>query len=283
MKCTLFLCKVGILFCTPLLIVQNAAAASVVEENSWSKTYTTNSTAPSLSIDNIWGDIRIKATTANTITVTVNERLVAADDKEMTKLKTFFALNEQATSDRVSFKVGGDDLWHSKKKIHCRHCKAEFNFEVSVPANTQVDVHTVNDGIIEIDAVAGQITAGNINGPIAITAMQRCQSIKSINDMITLSFAKSPSTDCEVKSINGDITVALPVTSDLNTAFDLMNGEIRSAFELTTLPSPVVVDEQSNGGRKIYRIEQTPLMKIGKGGPTLSFNTLNGDVSLQKQ
>jgi hypothetical protein len=63
--------------------------------------------------------------------------------------------------------------------------------------------------------------------------------------------------------------------------FKKLNGGIYTDFELTMLP-----EKGSSGtenGKWIYRSDRSMAGRAGKGGPELSFETLNGSIRLHSK
>jgi hypothetical protein len=56
-----------------------------------------------------------------------------------------------------------------------------------------------------------------------------------------------------------------------------MNGGLFTDFETTALPQTAATAER-RGNRFVYRSNRTVSVRVGSGGPELSFETLNGDV-----
>jgi hypothetical protein len=67
-------------------------------------------------------------------------------------------------------------------------------------------------------------------------------------------------------------------TPDADMHFKKLNGGIYTDFELTMLPEKGRSSE--NSGRWIYRSDRSISGRAGKGGPELSFETLNGSIRL---
>ena len=272
-----------LIFFSVLFSNQLVVADPVVEENQWRKEFPVNTDMPLLKIDNIWGDIRVRSANQSFIEVSVSERLYASNQSDFDQLKTLIPFIESAEENSVSFQIGERDHWQSHRFRNCRRCRIDYNFDVVVPPRTVIDVSTVNDGKIEIVDVTGAISANNINGPISIEGLQQCDKVKSINDNIKLAFAGSPQSDCYIKTINGNISAILPPDSHFNAELTFRNGQVYSQFELIPQPSAAIIDHRQDNSRHIYRVEQSSVVQIGQGGSTLSFDTLNGDIRINKE
>jgi DUF4097 and DUF4098 domain-containing protein YvlB len=168
------------------------------------------------------------------------------------------------------------------RRDRCRDCRVEYQFEVTVPAGTDVDVSTVTDGGIDVAGTGGPVNASNVNGPVAARDLRDCAQIESVNGTVEVSFARSPSRDCSIKTINGDITLTVPGSAGLDAALSMMQGDVVSEFDLEPLALPATVEQRNEDGRFIYHIAQAAGIRLGKGGPTFSIESLNGDLRIRK-
>lgn len=258
-----------------------AAADPVTESNVWTEVYPVTATTPSLYISNIWGNVRVRPGTSGQISVTIDERRSAPDQKRFDRSLEMLDLDIQADNEGVSFKVGERSRdWG--RNGGCRGCRVDYQFEVLVPPGTQLDVGTIIDGRIDVAGVDGKISASNVNGPIAVSELQNCESLESVNGAVDLRFSMAPGQDCNIDTINGDITISMPSGSGLDVALDQFNGRMVSEFQVAALAFPAQIEQTSNEGRKRYRIQQSAGLRLEGGGPTFSISSMNGDVRIQK-
>ena len=259
-----------------------APASAVTDQNTWSETYPVSAATPTLHIDNIWGNVRVRAGAARQIAVTVNEKRSAPTQELFELSKVTIYLDVQADDSGVSMIVAQPERLPGRHIDRCRNCRVEYQFEVTVPAGTQVDVSTVTDGSIDVAGTNGPVNASNVNGPVAAKDLQDCAQIESVNGAVDVSFAGAPSHDCSIKTINGDITLTVPGGAGLDAALSMMQGRVDSEFDLEPLALPAKVEQRNEDGHFVYRIEQAAGIRLGKGGPTFSIESLNGDLRIRK-
>ena len=265
-----------------LLAFGNAAAA-VTDQKTWSQSFPVTAAVPRLKIDNIWGNVRVRTGTAREIAVTVNEKRSAPSQELFELSKQTIFLDVQADGEGVAMVVGKPEDNQARPRVNrCRGCRVDYQFEVTVPPGTQIDVSTVTDGGIDVAGSGGAVTASNVNGPVAVKDLQDCAQIESVNGAVEVSFARAPSRDCSIKTINGDITLTVPGGSGLDAALSVMQGSIVSEFDLEPLPLPAKVEQRNEDGRFVYHIEQAAGIRLGSGGPTFSIESLNGDLRIRK-
>jgi hypothetical protein len=272
-----------IAFLALLVVADHAAAAAVTDQKTWSQSFPVTAAVPRLLIDNIWGNVRVRVGSAREIAVTVDEKRSAPSQELFELSKQTIFLDVQANADGVAMVVGKPEDTTVRPRINrCRGCRVDYQFEVTVPPGTQIDVSTVTDGGIDVAGGGGPVSASNVNGPVAVKDLQECSEIESVNGAVEVSFARAPSRDCSIKTINGDITLTVPGGTGLDAALSVMQGDIVSEFDLEPLALPAKIDQHKEAGRFVYHIEQAAGIRLGTGGPTFSIESLNGDLRIRK-
>jgi hypothetical protein len=266
-----------------LLACGNSASAAVTDQKTWSQSFPVTAAAPRLLVDNIWGNVRVRIGSAREIAVTIDERRSAPTQElfELSKQQIF--LDVQADSEGVAMVVAQPEDSRSRPRVNrCRGCRVDYQFEVTVPPGTQIEVSTVTDGGIDVAGGGGPVKASNVNGPVAVRDLQDCTEIESVNGEVEVSFARAPSRDCSIKTINGDITLSVPGATGLDAALSMMQGDVVSEFDLEPLALPAKVEQRKENGRFVYHIEQAAGIRLGAGGPTFDIQSLNGDLRIRK-
>jgi len=272
-----------IAFLALLVVADHAAAAAVTDQKTWSQSFPVTAAVPRLLIDNIWGNVRVRVGSAREIAVTIDEKRSAPSQELFELSKQTIFLDVQANADGVAMVVGKPEDTTVRPRINrCRGCRVDYQFEVTVPPGTQIDVSTVTDGGIDVAGGGGPVSASNVNGPVAVKDLQECSEIESVNGAVEVSFARAPSRDCSIKTINGDITLTVPGGTGLDAALSVMQGDIVSEFDLEPLALPAKIDQHKEEGRFVYHIEQAAGIRLGTGGPTFSIESLNGDLRIRK-
>jgi len=263
------------------LLPLSAVAAGVSESRVWTERYPVTAGTPRLEVSNIWGNVRVRPGAGGEITITFDETRSAPDrelyDRSLETLRLDVAADEYGVSIRV-----GDGVRDFSPRGPCRGCRVDYQFEVLVPAGTELDVGTVMDGTIDVAGIVGGISASNVNGPIMASEVRDCGKVESVNGKVQVGFALAPGQDCEIETINGDITLALPEGSGVDVALDVFNGRMLSDFAVDPLALPAVVERSSAGGAHRYRIQQPAGVRLAGGGPLFSISSLNGDIRIRR-
>lgn len=263
------------------LSIGAALADRVEDRRQWTERFEVSTTEPVIEIHNIWGDVRVSAGPEGEITMDIREFRAAPSEALFERSMDIYPLEIQADNHAVLARVGQSrQSWRGKDP--CRRCRVEVQFDVRVPPNSRVYVSTVNDGRLEVSDIQGQVSADNVNGPVAIHNARACESVESVNGDVSLSFRTPPGADCQIETVNGDIRLQVPDGSGLDLAVDLGNGRMTSEFSLDPLAIPARVEHRETGGGHQYRIEQVAGVRLAGGGATFSVSSLNGDLRISK-
>ena len=264
-----------------LLACSAACADPISEQTTFTQIYPVSSSAPRLFVRNIWGNVIVRAGEAREIRVTVNEHRSARTREAFERLKQQIRLNIEASQEEVSMIVG--DPYRSPRRTDtCDECRAEYQFEIIAPPDTRIDVGTVTDGRVEVAGIRGSVNASNVNGPVSATDVSNCANIESVNGTLDVQFARPPSEDCTLETINGRISVGLPPETGLDALLSINDGEIESDFDVEPIALSVKVEKSERDDRNSYRIVKPAGVRLGTGGPTFTFASLNGDVQIRK-
>jgi hypothetical protein len=270
----------GVITIAMLSSCTSVRAERVEEQKNWRQTYPVSAAQPRLIVRNIWGNVRVRAGAAGEIVVAASERRSAESAEAFDKSKQQLRLEIDASADGVSLVIA-----HPERRDRidvCQGCSLEYQFDISVPADALIDVRTVTDGRVDVIGIRGPVTAGNVNGAVAVTGLDECSNIESVNGTLEVLFARVPASDCNLKTINGEITVRLPVGTGLDAILDLGHGQIESDFDVDAMTLPVKVEKTQQQDHWSYRVQKSTGLRVGAGGPTFTFASLNGDVRILK-
>ena len=147
------------------------------------------------------------------------------------------------------------------------NCDVRVKFEVRVPAGVRLVARTVN-GEVRAEGLQGPVEAATVNGSVRVGTTSYA-SATTVNGSITVSMGEAPWPEpISFETVNGEIRVTLPSKLDAEVWAETMNGQIESDYS-------VVVSGHFNR----RRIHGT----IGKGGPRMDLQTVNGDIVLSQR
>ena len=249
--------------------------AAVSEESTWSRSYPITSAAPKLVVRNIWGSVRVRNGASGVITVEATELRTAPTQSRFERSREVLPLIEEADARGVSLVVGErDERWHNWN--NCDGCRVDYQFDITVPPGTIVDVGTVMDGRVDISGINGMVSASNVNGAITLQDIHDCEAISGVNGRIDVHYSRAPRSNCNIETINGDISLGLPDGTGLDVSLDLFNGDIKTELQAGSLELPATVEHTIENGHSQYRIQKLTGVRIGAGGPVRPLRRTTG-------
>jgi len=117
-----------------------------------------------------------------------------------------------------------------------------YDIELKVPRRAAVDLSTVNEGDVVVTGVHGNFDLANVNG---------------------------------------DVEVAFPDDVSANLDFESFRGDVFTDFEIVSVGAASTPAATGRGLRLLSK-PRSARFRVGAGGPTYSFNTLNGDIYVRK-
>lgn len=242
-----------------------------------------------LVVDNVFGSIRVRAHGRPNVVLTAKETLVAADASWAERARTEVELLATEEDGVVDLFVDGPfrgpcDCEHDRPR-RGRHQRVRYtvtyDFELLVPADLALELATVNGGEIRVEGVRGEVDLRNVNGGLTVDGAVAGGKLTTVNGDIRVRFASGPARASSFETVNGDIEVRYATAPDADVYLKTMWGDLRSEFPFVELPVTPEV-ERRDDGRFLIRSEQWAAVRLGAGGPKLSFETLNGDVVIAR-
>lgn len=259
----------------------------VHQEETIQKTFTmaAGSAHKSLTIDNVWGSIEVKAIDGDQVQLVVNKTIRAETQAKLDQAKKDVTLDITDQPDLVKLYVNGPF------RCDCNDCNGShidsddpgyvvrMDFQLQVPRNIDVDLKTVNSGEIQVAGTSGAFAVRNVNGTIDMTDVAGSGSAKTVNGHVKVSFREAPKDVSSFGTVNGAVELAFPKSLSADFRFKTFNGGIYTDFPVTALPVRAV-EEQHEGSKVIFRADRYTGGRIGSGGPEIRVDTLNGDIRI---
>jgi DUF4097 and DUF4098 domain-containing protein YvlB len=120
------------------------------------------------------------------------------------------------------------------------------------------------NGLIDMREVGGSGRAHTVNGPVTVT------------------FTANPKQPSSFKTVNGNVDVSFPEGLAADFAMKTLNGGLFTDFDAQPLPNPVQASGERQNGRFVYRANALTRVRVGGGGPEITFETLNGNVRARR-
>ncbi len=152
-----------------------------------------------------------------------------------------------------------------------------YDLTLSVPDDTRLVLCTINGSEIEVSDTRGDFDVDNVNGRIRLRDVRGQGNATTVNGPIEATLLAVPTRDAKFETVNGDVEVTWPGDLAANLSLKTMNGGLFTDFEATILASvPRAIRRRD--GRFAYRSGDTVNVRVGRGGPQVQLESLNGDV-----
>ena len=237
-------------------------------------------------INNVYGDVVVEPSPDGKVHVLLKIKIDARNETLLNQAKKDLKLGEYQ---------GQDSLVFYTKAPFIRDCNEppfkgswwnegpdysfSYEYKVQIPKMAMVSAKTINDGRVVVKNISGTVKATNVNGPVDIENAMDVIKASSVNGDITINFVKAPTESIDFHTVNGDFNLTLPKNFAAKVYFKSMNGEMYSSFDYKTLSPKVEVSKNKSGAK--FKIGSKTGVEIGTGGPTLSFESINGNVYLK--
>jgi len=103
-----------------------------------------------------------------------------------------------------------------------------------------------------------------------------------VNGGVKVLYARNPTGATSFKSVNGSLDISFRTGLNADVKMKTMNGGLYTDFDISTLPIASSPAEYRNG-KFVWSSRRMTGVRIGRGGPELQFETLNGDVMIKNR
>jgi len=237
-------------------------------------------------VDNIFGFIHIEGSDGRDVELALTKTVFARNDTRLQAALTEVNLDIAEKGDTVDLYVDGPFRDHDREGRRVRNQRdpgyeVRYDFTLRVPRRVDLDLATVTDGDILVRGVEGAFTIHNVNGKVRLDGVAGSGEAETVNGEVRVVFRRAPGSDCFFKTLNGDVTLSFPGEPSANFRVKTMHGEIYTDFDTTPL-APLPATTERREGKFVYRANRFSGVRIGKGGPEVQCETMNGDILIQK-
>jgi len=238
-----------------------------------------------LVIDNMDGEINVVGYDGETIELVAHREIKAESNDKIGVAKQEVTLEIKEEKDKVIVYV--DAPWRSRdganyRGWHYYGYNVTYDFDLKVPRKTSLYLKTINRGKVIVENVEGDFEINNVNGGIEMTNINGPALVRTVNGPIKVSFTKNPGSGCSFKTVNGKIEVVLQDGLNADLRFKTFNGKVYTDYDVVALAQENAAKEEERRTRYVYRRNSSYSVRVGKGGPEFSFDTLNGSIYVLK-
>ncbi len=251
------------------------------------------SSACVLSLYNVFGPVKVEGYAGDKVIFEIEETITAKDNAILEQGKkevhlgfdqvgdTLWAYTASPDDSRPHPRNYNYDNWNDRERIEYRY---HFDYTVKVPFGMNINVSTVNNGDVSVKDVAGKLRVRNVNGAIEIINAKNTTDAHTINGNLTVNYLSNPGEASSYYTLNGKLTVTYQPGLSADLQFKSMNGAFYTDFpEIEILPKTVTKTQEKKGDGTLYKLNKNSDVRIGAGGKTFKFETLNGNIYIQKQ
>ena len=142
-----------------------------------------------------------------------------------------------------------------------------------------LDVRTVNHGDIRITGMRAGFDVRNVNGAIELRDVAGAGRAHTVNGGVTVTFATAPQGTSSFETVNGDIEVTFPPASPpISSSRPSTATSTATSSPRPCRPRPA--SGERRGAKFVYKADRRFGVRVGRGGPEISFDTLNGDIRI---
>jgi hypothetical protein len=230
------------------------------------RTFTVSGAGPHrLEVDNVNGYVHVTGKAVGPIEVSVAKHIDAETNEELERAKREVTLDMSQQDNSVRLYADGP-FRHQH-----RDYRVIFDYDIQVPADTALDLKTVNSGDIVVKETTGDYVIHGLNGGIEMDGVAGSGSVHTLNGPVKVAFSQNPARPSEFHSLNGGIDVYFQPGLNAGLKFHTLNGGVYADFDVT-------VGGQGSG---MYHVSHRAMeAHVGQGGPLLAFDTLNGSIRL---
>lgn len=243
-----------------------------------------------LSICNIHGSVSVEGYEGKEIQITAI-REIKGSEREVALAKEELSLRVEQEGNLVLIYIDAPFITLNRKGNRIQYrmnrwdddYKFLYDITIRVPKNTQIYASTINRGSVTVENTTQKVSASNVNGRIKLSNISGATKAHTVNGDITATYSESPDADSDYQTVNGTIEVNYPENLSADIRFKSMHGDLYTDFSNTQrLRAQVTKDINSKRGQTTYRLDRYAPLRIGAGGPTYSFEVLNGDVYIKQ-
>jgi hypothetical protein len=183
----------------------------------------------------------------------------------------------------TSFELSAEED-RNKVAIGAASWAQAIELRIEVPAGSSLKLSTVNDGVIDVDGISGELELHNTNGSIRVKDAKGPVNANTVNGDIEVEFVQALGQEpMAFSTLNGDVDLTMPAGSKFDVRLRSDNGEIYSDFDVVLSPKAAKVEEDRGKGKYRVSIAKELTGKVGGGGAEIFLKTFNGDIVLRRR
>lgn len=242
-----------------------------------------------LDVRNINGFIRVEGTDDSSVQMSIHKVVRAETRDAFADAQRDVRLDFRESNPRVEAIVTERDghicgeQWNDgDRRRGPVHYHVRYDFTIRVPRDVSLRLCTINGGDVIVNGTRGDFDVDNVNGLIEMNRVAGSGSAHTVNGPVTVSFTANPKQTSSFKTVNGNVDVRFLDGLGADFAMKTMNGGLFTDFESQPLPNTASTAGERRNGKFVYRANEHTRVRVGGGGPQITFETLNGNVRARR-
>ena len=244
-----------------------------------------------LDVRNTNGFIHVEATTGSSVQMTIHKVIRGETSADVAEAQRDVRLEFKDGTPRVEATVFDRRGHYCGEEWEARnddrnwdriHYNVRFDFTIKVPRDAALRLCTVNGGDLIVTGTQGDFDVTNVNGLINMQNVAGSGRAHTVNGPVSVSFTANPKQPSSFKTVNGSVDVQFLDGLSAEFAMKTMNGGLFTDFEVQPLPATMAAAPERKDGRFTYRANEYTRVRVGSGGPQITFETLNGNVRARR-
>jgi hypothetical protein len=269
---------------------QRSSRYDVVDESSVTRTLSfAAGGGRTLDVRNINGFIHVEATNDSTVQMSIRKVIRAETREDLAEAQRDVRLDfrdgaprvEAIVSDRRGHICGEEWNDDGRRWDRVRY-DVRFDFTIRMPRDAALRLCTINGGDLIVTGTRGDFDVSNVNGLIEMRDVAGSGRAHTVNGPVTVTFTANPKQTSSFKTVNGNVDVSFPDGLAADFAMKTFNGGLFTDFDAQPLAGKVAAAGERKNGRFVYRANEFTRVRVGNGGPEITFETLNGNVRARR-
>jgi hypothetical protein len=268
---------------------QRSSRLDVVDESTQTRTLSfAAGGGRTLDVRNINGFIHVEGTTGSSVEMSIHKVIRAETRDDLANATRDVRLEFREGAPRVEARVidhGGHvcgEPWDDRGPWDRVPYEVRYEFTIRVPRDAALRLCNINGADVIVDGTQGDFDITNVNGRIEMRGVGGSGRAHTVNGSVSVTFTANPKQPSSFKTVNGNVDVQFLDGLSAEFAMKTMNGGLFTDFDVEPLPSQVAAAGERRNGKFVYRANEFTRVRVGSGGPQVTFETLNGNVRARR-
>ena len=242
-----------------------------------------------LDVRNISGFIHVEATTDAAVQLSIRKVVRAESRDDLAEAQRDVRLDFRDGAARVEATVidrrghiCGEPWRDDGERWDRVRYDVRFDFTIRVPRDAAIRLCTINGGDVIVNGTRGDFDVSNVNGLIDMRQVAGSGRAHTVNGPVSVTFTANPKQPSSFKTVNGNVDVWFPDGLAADFAMKTFNGGLFTDFDSQPLAAGAPAAGERRDGKFVYRVNEFTRVRVGSGGPELTFETLNGNVRARR-